>query len=101
MQSRKVIRDKVTNFLKSKVMKLILDFIALKAAWLLSGPIGWITNLVLTLLWNRFGRAAANWLMRKGVLGVDMTHGKIKIYKIDKAKDENDANTYWDTISGI
>lgn len=82
-------------------MKVALAFIAAKAGWLLYGPLGWATNMVLAKLWDVFAGKAIRWAMRKGALVVDIRTGKIRIKKINKAKDESDNDTYWDTISDI
>jgi hypothetical protein len=100
-QSRKFWRDKIAQFLKSRAVNSALDFIRKKAIWAVTGNVGWITTLVINKLWNRFGDPLVRYLIRKEALGVDIAKGKIRISKIGVAKDENDSEKYWDTISDI
>ena len=100
-KDRKFWRDKIDEFFKSRAMKLALAFISAKASWLVAGPMGWLTNIILSHLWNALASKALKWAMRKGALVVDKRQGKIRIKKINKAKDENNDDDYWDTISDI
>lgn len=100
-KDRKFWRDKIAGFLKGKAIALAVKWIGTKAAWLITGPWGWVVNILLTFLWNQFGGPAIRWVIRKGALKVDLAQGRIRIKKINKAKEDEDDETYWDTMSDI
>lgn len=99
--TRKLIRDKISAIIRGRVVSLAISFIATKVAWLATGPWGWVLNIVLSAVWNLVGDKMVRWAVRKGGLVLDKTQGKIRINKINKAKQDEDIDEYVDTISNI
>jgi len=93
------LRKAIEEFFKGAAIKAALSFIGSKVAWMVTGPWGWIANLVLTKLWNAWGRGAVNWATRKGLLFYDTQQGKIQYKKIEKAIQSGNDDDYWDAMS--
>lgn len=98
--TRKFYRDYITSLIKKGAMKIALSWIAKKATWLTTGPLGWLTGLILDQLWDRFGEKTVKWALRKGTLFYDKTDGKIKAVKVIEARGTNDSS-YDDAVDDI
>lgn len=82
-------------------MEAALAFISKGWSLVNRGPIKWITEKFIEYIWDKSGDKAVRFVLRKGWLIYDVADGHFKIKKVNKAKDENDDSTYWDTISDI
>lgn len=93
------LKKSLIDFFKGAAIKAALK--ALLGSATAGGIKGWIIKYVVTELFEEVAEPLIKLSIRKGLLVHDKIEGKIKIKKINKAKDENDADTYWDTISDI
>ena len=100
-KNRKYYRDKVSKFIKTGVVNAALVYIGGIWTKAVGGPIGWIVERLLEYVWDKTGDKLIRFLVRKTYLGVDKASGKIRIRKINKAKNENNDTDYWNTISDI
>lgn len=100
-KNEKFWRDYVTNFFKSAAVNAALKFIRTKIGWALTGPWGWLAELVLGKLWDKFGAPAVRWAQRKGLLGVDKVTGKIKVKKVKDAKEAGNVADYDSAIDDL
>lgn len=100
-KDRKYWRDKANNFIKNGAVDTALVFLSKGWSAVASGPVGWMAERILEYVWDKTAGKMVRLGLRKGWLVVDLASGAIKIKKINKAKDENNSDDYWDTISDI
>jgi hypothetical protein len=98
--NKKETRESVSNFIKGGVVQAALSWLVKSFSSLSSGPMGWLVNLVLSQLWDRFGDMAVRWAIRKGALFVDKTDGKIKAVKVENAR-KSDDSSYDDAVDDV
>lgn len=90
--SRKWVRDYLSSIIKKGALKVAFSWIGKKAAFLATGPLGWLATLVMNGLWDYFGDRVVRWSVKKGALVFDEIEGSIKALKIRKARDESGEN---------
>lgn len=61
----------------------------------------WVVKFVVTELFDTLVEPIVEYAIRKGHLFVDKQEGKIRLSKIERAKDENDADAYWDNVGSV
>lgn len=97
---RKQFRDFISNKIKNGAVKTALSWIATKAAWATTGPLGWLATLILGEIWDYVGDKFVKWALRKGALVYDKADGSIKAKKIKKARQNADSN-YDDAVDDV
>jgi len=99
-KDRKFYRDYISDLIRKGAVKAALSWIAKKMAFLTTGPLGWLTTLVLEQAWDYFGDKMVKWALRKGALVIDKTDGYIKAKKIKDAR-ESDGTSYDDSVDDV
>ena len=89
------------SFFKSEFIKQLTSKLIAKLGWSATGFQGWLAEFIVKNAYKYVAKPVAELMIRKGFLIYDKTAGKFRIKKINKAKEENDAETYWDNISDI
>lgn len=92
LPNRKELRDKISAFIKEGAVKTALSWIVKRFAFLSSGPLGWLTTLIVSELWDYFGDKVVRWATRKGALIYDKIDGNIKAIKVKDARGSNDSS---------
>jgi hypothetical protein len=87
------------EFLKGSAVKLALKKILGTAA--MGGVKGWLIKLIVTELFEEIAEPVIKYLIRKGALAYDKAEGKIKIKKLERAKEANNEADYNSTIDDI
>lgn len=87
------------DFLKGSAVKFALKKILGTAA--MGGVKGWLVKLIVTELFEEIGEPVIKYLIRKGALAYDKVEGKIKIKKLEAAKEEGNEDGYNRTIDDI
>lgn len=87
------------DFLKGSAVKLALKKILGTAA--MGGVKGWLIKLIVTELFEEIAEPVIKYLIRKGALAYDKAEGKIKIKKLERAKEANNESDYNSTIDDI
>ena len=95
----KRIRDVLLEQLKGAAVKAALKKLLGSAT--MGGFQAWVIKFIVTELFEEVAEPLIKLTFRKGMLIYDKADGRMKLKKIRKSKDENDADTYWDTISDI
>jgi hypothetical protein len=62
---------------------------------------GWLVKFITVELFDELAAPVIKFSIRKGFLIYDKIDGSFKLKKINKAKDENNTNDYWDNIGSI
>lgn len=99
-RSRKFYRDHIAGLVKDGAVKAALSWITKKVAFMTTGPLGWLTTLVLEQLWDYFGDKMVRWALRKGALIYDKVDGNIKAVKIKKSRGQG-GSAYDDAVDDI
>ena len=84
----------MSRLVRKGVVKTALSWIATKAAFLTTGPLGWFVTLILDEIWDFFGDKIVRYAMIKGALVYDKASGTIKVHKIRKAKQSGNQDEY-------
>lgn len=95
----KAFKKALIDFLKGSAIKFALKKILGTAA--MGGVKGWLIKLIVTELFEEIGEPVVNYLIRKGALAYDKAEGKIKIKKLERAKESNNEADYNSTIDDI
>jgi len=83
---------------KELVKKLLLKVVG--SAYV-GGIYLWVANYLVNIGMERVIEPVVELLVRKGFLIVEKTSGKIAFKRLQKAKDENDEDTYVDIIIDV
>jgi hypothetical protein len=89
----------ILNQLKGRFIKLALKKLLGSGAAL--GFKGWLITFIATELFEELAVPFLNYLKRKGMLVYDRTQGRIKVKKLEKAKEENNEDRYDDIVDSI
>ena len=90
---RKSARDKISKLIEDGALDIVLvNF---------SGILGWIVKPIAKRLYRLSGDKIIRWGLREGMWLYDTGKGAYQFKKMEKAKDENDSDTFWDVASGI
>lgn len=99
MSKLNTIKEILINFLKGEAIKIALKNILGSVA--MGGFKAWLIKFIVTELYEELGEP----LIRAGINQVgyyyDKIDGKITIKKIDKAREEGDAENYRDGVNDI
>jgi len=87
------------DFLKGSAVKFALRKILGSAV--MGGFKAWLVKFIVTELFEQVAEPLILLSMRKGLLFYDKTRGKIRIKKIQQAKEEGDENTYDSNIDDV
>jgi hypothetical protein len=91
----------LTQLLKTEFVEYFTKKLILKLGWSMSGFQGWLAKLIVENAYEYVAKPVAMLLIRKGYLIYDKATGTFRLKKIKKAKEDGDAETFWDTISNI
>ena len=94
-----MIKTYIINFLKSEAIKLALK--KLLGSPLAGGFKAWVIKLIITELFEEVAEPVIRLVIRKGQLVVDKTSGKIKVKRIERAKNEGDEDAYTSNIGSV
>jgi hypothetical protein len=95
----RLLRDKLVEHLKGKAVTLFLKNVLGTA---LGGTfMGKVALYIVKHLFDQVATPIIKAAVRKGFLIVDKTSGKIKVKKINKAKEDEDEDTYIDVIGSV
>jgi hypothetical protein len=94
-----MIKTYIINFLKSEAIKLALKKILGSA--LTGGFKAWLIKLIISELFEEIAEPVIRLAIRKGQLVADKTSGKIKIKRIERAKNEGDEDAYSRNIGSV
>ena len=97
--SIKMLKTYIINFLKSEAIKLALKKILGNAV--AGGFKAWLIKLIITELFEEVAEPVIRLAIRKGQLVVDKTSGKMKVKRIERAKDEGDEDAYTRNIGSV
>lgn len=87
------------NLLKKELTKKAL--IKILGSSVAGGIYGWVIAFLVEQGMERIIEPSIEFLVRKGLLYVDQTSGKIAIKRLEKAKNENDEDTYTNIIIDV
>lgn len=68
---------------------------------MVGGVKAWVVKFIVTELFDHVAEPVIEYAIRKGHLFVDKREGKMKLSKIERAKDENNADDYWSSIGSV
>ena len=87
------------NYLKGAAVKAaLLKFLGSAVA---GGWKAWVIKFLVKEAMEEVIIPLLNYMQREALFGYDIINGKLKVKRIDKAKEEGDEETYWDTIGSI
>jgi len=95
----KEVKSLFIKTLEKAVVKTALKKILGSAV--MGGFKAWLIKFIATELFEHVAEPVIRLAIRKGQLIYDKTDGNLKLKKIREAKDEDDTDTYWDTIGDI
>lgn len=98
--TREWVRDYISDLVTKGVVKTVLAWIAKKAAFMTTGPLGWLTSLIIEQIWDYFGDKMVRWAVRKGALFIDKVDGNIKAVKIKNARGKGGSD-YDDAVDDV
>ena len=89
------------DFLKGSAVKYAVKKLLGTSTGIIGGVKGWLIKYAITELFEEVVEPVIKLAIRKGLLVYDKVDGKIKLKKLEKAKEENDEATYNSTIDDI
>lgn len=99
--TRKQWRDWTSDLIKKGAVDSLLLLLSKGWSFINVGPVNWVAEKIIEYVWDKTGDKLIRMILRKGWLAYDLHQGRFKIKKINKAKENEDSNDYWDTISDI
>ena len=93
------IKPALLKFLKTELTKKALAKIL--GSSVAGGFYGWAIAYLVSLGVEKVLEPSIEFLVRKGLLFVDIESGKIAIKRVEKAKDENDEDTYTSIVIDV
>ena len=91
----------LNQLIRNAAVKAAFSKLITKLGWSATGFQGWLANFIVNHAYDYIAKPLVGLVIRKGMLVYDKVDGNFKLKKINKAKDENDTDTYWDTLSDI
>lgn len=88
----KALKEKVVEAAIKRVLGAALKVGAFKL---------WLVSFIAAELWDELGRPLALWAIRKGLLGIDITKGKVIVARINKARDEGNQTEYDSAVDDL
>ena len=97
--TRRKIRDTILEHLKGKAVKLALKKLLGSAA--AGGFKAWLIKLIVSELYDEVGEPVIEFGLRKVGVVYRKIDGKIKVTRLDRARENQDADAYDATIRDI
>lgn len=97
--SSEVFKTRLIEFLKGKAVKVALKKLLGSAA--LGGFKAWLIKFIVIELFEEVAQPLILLAYRKGMRVVDEANGKLKVKKIEKAKEEGSEDGYTSTIGTV
>lgn len=99
MDTWRSIRDKTVEHFKKEWVKIALKKVLDSAV--AGGIRGWIIKFIAEYMFEKIAQPVIEVALRKGFLIYDKSAGKIKIKKINQAKEDGNEDDYLDHISSV
>lgn len=93
------LKPKLLAWLKGKFVTAAIKKILGSAA--MGGFKVWLVKYVASEFYEELIEPIFKWGIRKGLLVADLREGSVRLKKINEAKDENNADEYWDHMGGL
>lgn len=94
-----LVRDRLVEHFKDKAVKFALK--KLLGSAMAGGFKGWLVKFIAEYLFEEIAEPVIKLAIRKGFLVVDKISGHITVKKINKAKENNDEDSYVDSIGSV
>jgi hypothetical protein len=97
----KDLQKALIDFLKGSAVKFAVKKLLGSSVGMIAGVKGWLIKYAITELFEEVAEPLINLAIRKGLLAYDKVDGKIKLKRLEKAKEENNEANYNTTIDDI